>query len=559
MAIMFTGKTYDHAKANNYSLYNQSTGLEIAKYTSMTGIVEARCNPGYMFKEDSFKTKKGSTDRLITIGILSPDKRTYTFNIDDKSMGSDFTALTEAFSAEPTYHQITQEEINALFDRGFLVFVEDTQAVADTDYLEKALVTVKLIDREHSKITDSDYPIDPTKTFITVDNWYEVDLGKIRIEVYVEPYTFDQSLIDSYLKEHIIIKIDGKPVTSDKYYSTSKELVFEVQGGIIKRIRSEIVDDNYIMVDPPVIANNSRSASYSKGFKPEWLDYLHFTIETDTIIDVDIPEEGDQSGDPTRSTMDIYRMNPDDVYKFVSEFHGVYFDSLGGTSVTVDYSKFILSLIRLPFPIKEHLVKEENATITLGRVKTAYKADRLKIDTLKFNIGEIHTPAEHGNLLDFANTSTVLHIPFLTPIGLDTRYVVGKTIQIELIINLTNGDCDIHIRSDALDEGNGFGIIASANVDLNVTIPWGRTDAPTGDPRSVGIVTDNDIRQAYVEVIRNKPTNINGKWTVPIIDERKLLPSEGYVEVDHIDLVSKASRVEKLMIQSALSSGVIIK
>lgn len=558
MALMFTSKTYDHAKANNYSLYNPSTGVEFPKYTTMKGIVEARCDPGYMFIEGSFKTKKNSTDRPVTFGILSPDKRTYTFDIDDSSMGGDFTALTEVFSSEPNYHQITQTEINALFDRGFLVFVEDVQAEADTDYLEDALITVELIDREYSSIIDSDYPIDITDTYVTVDNWYEVDLGTIRIDVYVEPYTFEQSLIDSYLDDGIILKMNGEAVTSDQYYDTSDVLVFEIQGGIITRVECHaIVDFRY--VDPPIVANDSRSASYSNGFDPEWLWDIYFTIEPDSDVDPDTPDEGGQSGDATRTTLDVYSMNPDDVYKFVSEFHGVHFDGVGGTDTTVDYSKFILSLIRLPFSIQENLIQEKDAKIVLGRYTTKYEADKLKIDTLKYNIGEIHTPAEHGNLLDYANTATVLHLPFITPIALDAQYVIGYTIQIEFVINLNSGSCDINIRTDKLDEGNGFGIVASVNVDLNATLPWGRIDAPINDPHSIGIVTDNNVKQAYIEVIRNKPTNIDGKWTIPINDERKLLPSDGYVEVDHIDLISKASRIEKLMVQSALSSGVIIK
>ena len=561
MAIMFAARTYDHAQANNYSLYNANNGQEYAKYANMSGIVDARPKPGYVFIDGSFKTKKNSTDVAITFGTLSADKRNFRFNIDSSSMGSDFTALTKASAPPvepPKYYKITQEAIDALLAKGFNVFVDGAQAVANKDYLESAVVTIKLIDTVRSKITESDYPIDPTQTFITVNNWYAVDLSKIRIVVYKEPYTFEQSLIDSYLENHIVLKIGGEAVTSDKYYNTNTELVFEVQGGKIKRVESD-GNDGIDRIPTPVVANDSRSASYPDNFKVKWLPKLYFEIQLDSDIIPDIPDEGSQTGDATRTTLDVYRMNPDDVHKFVSEFHGVRIDINPGQTETFDYGKFILSLIRLPFSIQENLILEKGTNIVLGKYTTKYKADKLKIDTLRYNIGQIYTPAKHGNLLDYANTTTVLHLPFVTPITLDAQYVIGYTIQIEFVINLNSGSCDINIRTSKLDEGNGFGIIASVNVDLNAELPWGRINAPTNDPHSIGIVTDNKVNRAYIEVIRNKPTLIDGKWTIPISDERKLLPAEGYVEVDHIDLASKASRSEKLMILSALSSGVIIK
>lgn len=573
MGFMITADTTDAAAANNYKLYN-SNGTPLAKYNTATGICEARADDGFMFVESSVQYSYNTGSSIVPTTVntsLNEDKTILYFNAEAPTASLPYSfkgwkyikALTEiavAVVPEEEY-VITQSTIDALLAKDLIIKVNGTNAIGETSYLESSIITLHSVDDERIIINAAGYTLSADSLSVTIDDWFTVDLSTIPIEVYQIPPTFTQDIIDFFADLKLLPTIGGNPINAVDVFSTSTYLKLSIieEGSVIKKITGFVLDDYSEIVSPPVIENDSLSAKI-RYYKPEWLTQWYYDIELPKVVDPETPDEGGQNGDKTRGVLDVYSMNPDDVRRFTTEYHGTRFDGPGGTDTTVDYSQYILNLITLPFSIKSNLVHEENASIYLGNVKTSYKADRLSIDTLKFNIGEIYTPAPKDNLLDLANKTTVLHLPFITPLVIDTQYVIGCTIQIEFVINLTNSDCDINIRSSALDEGNGFGLITSTSVNLNTTVPWGRTsEVPTNDPSSLGIVTNNNVNQAYLEIVTNEAMNIDGVWTIPVTDEAIINTASGYIEVSNIDLVSKATRNEKDDIIKRLSDGIIIK
>lgn len=530
-----------------------------------------------------------------TVRIHSIDDRVivatdgYDLNFDELSVtipdwyNVDLGALDIQLEVKPP--TFTQEIINYyLYDaswNGSISLSIDGEPVNTTDYYPSSKVLKftapegYLINRVTSDYLDDDFnyltvpTISYDKTYATLvdyDASLLVEYDWTLEEVYVEPEpdpipTFTQDILDHFEALHLDLYINDEPVDLVTEYDRSEYLTFKLQEehqGRIIDIFSNQIDDDLNWIRPPEIMTDSLSARI-KNYEVDWLFGFVWDIEPVKTVNPEVPAVGEQGGDSTRGVMNTYNMNPLDVPQFTTDFHGTYWDGLGGTEYTEDRSKFIISMIQLPFSIQDNLVFVEDTFIKLGKKPTTFKADQLTIDTLKYNIGEIHTPATHGNLLDYANTTTILHLPLVTPLVIDTQYVVGQTLQIEYVISLTTGECDINIRSSALDEGKGFGLVNSLSVNLNATIPWGRPDdRPTNDPASIGIVTDNNVTQAYVEVVTNKPTNIDGVWTIPVNDENLISTADGYIEVDNIDLVSKASRSEKQSIISLLSQGVKI-
>lgn len=155
---------------------------------------------------------------------------------------------------------------------------------------------------------------------------------------------------------------------------------------------------------------------------------------------------------------------------------------------TTDYGQYLLGLIDIPFTIDPEFIKFDNAPIKLASYDTGLKGKLLKNDVLKINLGDIKTPEKKNNFLDFANKTTLLHLPYSEPILLETQYVIGETISIEYQINLYSGLTVINISSTKIN-----GVIATRNVDLNVSVPFGSvTSQPSkNDPRNVdlGVIT----------------------------------------------------------------------
>ena len=572
MGFMVTADSIDTAAANKYKLYN-SNGTPLAKYNTATGICEARADDGFMFVESSvqFSYNTGSSVIATTVNTsLNEDKTILYFNAEQPTASLPYSfkgwkyikAKTEvAVVAVPdVFYQFTQPTIDALTAKELVLKVDNVIALADTDYLDTSIVTIHSA-TDRIIVNSGGYVLSPDSLYVTIPEWFNVDLASVNIELYVPPATFTQDIIDFFASLKLVPTINGNPINAVDVFSTSSYLKLSVidEGSSIKSISGFVLNEDNEIVAPPIIANDSLSAKI-RYYKPEWLTQWVYNIELPKDADGSTPPEGEQNGDETRGALDVYSMNPNDVRKFTTEFHGVHFDGIGGTSTTVDYSQYILNLITLPFSLKDNLIHEKDAFVKLGNKSTSYVADRLTIDTLKYNIGEIYTPAPNGNLLDLANKTTVLHLPYITPLVIDKQYVIGYTIQVEFVINLTNSDCDINIRSDALDEGNGYGLITSTSVNLNTIVPWGRVDnIPTNDPSSLSIVTDNSVYQAYIEVITNEPINIDGTWTIPVKDEALINTATGYIEVSNIDLVSKATRNEKDDIIKRLGDGIIIK
>lgn len=711
MAWNLNQDTRDNMTNNRWQLYN-SAGSAI-KYGIVDGIVEARANDGRMFngigKNYVYQNIGNSWSYTNWSLELSDDKTVITLSADRPPkeevpswngwVGLIFTTVPYVApepEPEPEPEKIralTDTELTTFTNQDLIVKVDGEVADSSTEYHEDTVITIHSPDMREI-VETAGYPITRVDNpnyddwmmtendyddygnpkysdiYVTITDWYDLDLSTLNIKLYKKPPTFTQDLIDHYRQMNLTLSINDEPVNSDDNYDTSEWLdIIADDGFTIDGVQSDILDDDYNIVeppiieadsksahirkyevewldqfiwdivsdeviepdpepepdpelpedgtfpqglidyyrlmnltlyindeivnsvdtystsdrldivaddgftiidiesnikdeflnivDPPVIANDSKSA-YISDYKVEWLDKFIWDIDFPVEIEPELPDEGGQTGQATRGALEVYSMNPDDVRQFTTDFHGLVFR---GQTTIVDYSQYILNLITLPFTIQDSLIQESDVNVKLGDKKTKYIADRLKIDTLNYNVGEISVPNVYDNLLDIANTTTILHLPFITPIVLETQYVVGYTIQVEFVINLTNSDCDINIRTSGLDEGNGFGLITSTSVNLNTKIPWGRVDdyVPTNDPSDLGIVTDNGVKQAYIELIRNKPTNINGLWTIPVSSDAILSDATGYIEVSNIDLVSSAPRNEKSKIIDMLEDGVIIK
>lgn len=228
--------------------------------------------------------------------------------------------------------------------------------------------------------------------------------------------------------------------------------------------------------------------------------------------------------------------------------------SLVGEGEVFDYGVFILGLISIPFKLPDGIVLE-SSPISLGNKTLTTSAPEIVTDNIAFNLGDIYTPKENNNYLDYMNTTAILHLPRTPPINLDINYVLGHTINIEMIVEVYSGKANINIRSDKTGE-----IFATNTVDIGVNVPYiGSIGTPRAENVSITLGGINDVLTPFIEIIRNDSYNADGVFNIPVKDESVLLGNTGFIKVNEIDLNVSATTNEKDAILNMLKTGVIIK
>ncbi len=319
--------------------------------------------------------------------------------------------------------------------------------------------------------------------------------------------------------------------TQYRNYDTCK---VTIESGVIVSATTGRDEDGYNL-PTPTIASDGRSAIINGWATMDLSTAITWTIEPngETIV---------------KGVNDVYLINPDFVRGIITDN----FNRFDGNENT-DFGKFILGLIELPFTINiDDIVKTQK--VKLGELTTEYDGELLKSDVLKVDLGSIGITSNKGNFLDYKNKTIVLHLPYSEPVALEIEYVINEIISIEYLINLYDGVAIINISSSKIG-----GVIATRNVDLNVSIPFGdvTTRPQRNDPSNVELGGDNGVKTAYIEILENKAILENGFFTIPILDEDLLTNQSGYVEVENVQLITSATSREKENIISQLRNGVI--
>lgn len=251
----------------------------------------------------------------------------------------------------------------------------------------------------------------------------------------------------------------------------------------------------------------------------------------------------------------VYSINSDQLRQINNDRFVVQGLGSGEGVEFLDYGNFILSVLKLPFAIPEDSFLEPEL-IKLGVKETTVSAPLLNTDNLTVSLGEIYTPMVSDNLLDFVNASAFLYLPYSPAINIDIDFVMGKTISIFYDVDLYSGDSTVRVLDS---DGN---LILLNKLDLSIKVPYAQRvidGASTIANNSVILGGDNDIRNAYVEILQNDAILSDGLFTVPIIDEKVLTGEFGFIKVEEIDLQVNASFSEKDLILNTLKYGVIIK
>lgn len=361
-------------------------------------------------------------------------------------------------------------------------------------------------------------------------------------------YTVKASDITAITDNEINVKVNGADITTGSILRLGDVITANVSGN-----RKFFTD----------FSNHGTSINFKVFFDAE-MQWLQFTLsnndQTATFTMVD-----DTSGSAgTYESWNIATkqetpavVGTNNVYKIDSTILAAVnkerFVTITGSDTPYDYGQFILSVLQFPFDIPADIILGK-FPIQLADRELTTTANKVAADRIRIDLGEIIVPDTYGNMLSYANTNAIIHLPLSPSIVLDLEYVIGQTLGVYYLLDVYTGTATINITSTKLAS-----VISSTQVNIGVRIPY-MADAYTS-PENTGVVAggNNGVKIPYIELISHDAILPHGFFTVPVVDETLISGQTGYIKVDNVELVTSALGNEKAQIVSLLNSGVIIK
>ena len=348
-------------------------------------------------------------------------------------------------------------------------------------------------------------------------------------------YTYTTSDIADWAASNFEMKINGTTVPNSDGFVALGDVVTLV--GI----------NNYVFV-------------YARFYASIQDDFLNFTLSSNrdtatitlTTEDSYTLQYSTEIGAPlaVRGSNSVYSIADADLSQ-ITESRFVVEGAMGGT---VDYGKFILGLLKLPFSIDPALIVG-NEPVKLGPVNTGVTGGLLSVDKVTYSLGSITVAGVTDNAFDYAETSTYLHLPYTSPVQIDVDYVIDQTVTVDLVINLYDGSADYNLSSTKIG-----GVFNTVKVQLDVNIPFSNVEGvpSRNNPSNIDMGVDNGIKTAFIEVLRKNPVLPDGEFTTSVADESAIGDQTGYVVVEDVKLNVSATTRERDMIESALKGGVFL-
>ena len=348
-------------------------------------------------------------------------------------------------------------------------------------------------------------------------------------------FTFTAAHVADLTNSHVTMTINGSPVVAGSTIVEGDSLVataisgYEFYKDPLASIYLQRIGNRY----PFTLSSDNKTATYTVGA----INYDVFDVDTK----LPTPE--------TKAGNNVYIVDNDKLSEITKNRF-----VLTGTDVLLDYGQYILSVLELPFTIDPALIAgTEN--VMLGDKNTGVTANKVSVDILPVNMGDITIPETYNNLLDYDNTTAILHLPFAPSINIDPEYVIGQTLSVEYLIDCYTGKATINIKSTKI----GGAVIDQKIVSLGINIPYAQFTGGDVTNSNIEVGGDNRIKIPFIEIVRSDAPLKDGLFSAVIVDEKILNTQTGFITVDNIDLVSKAIKSEKDELISILNGGVIIK
>lgn len=244
----------------------------------------------------------------------------------------------------------------------------------------------------------------------------------------------------------------------------------------------------------------------------------------------------------------IYKADYNNLLKFSNEVIAKASTTSSGDVQTYNITPYIDNLVMLPFNVPA----SGNSSIVVGNETFKTQLPTVNNNYLTVDLGKISVNEQYKNGYDYYQVKTRLMLPYTNLIELDPIHVINKTISIQYVVNVVNGDTTINLY-------NNEDLFLSQQVNLANEIPF-ISKATNGQQYRVinqlKTMFRNDINQAYIIV--EQPTPILNADYYATNEKGTLKNYTGNVKaklLNNIDINSN----DLISLQNLLETGVKIK
>lgn len=370
------------------------------------------------------------------------------------------------------------------------------------------------------------------------------------------------------VKVEVTYKPAGDLETSTVYIEYLEKLDIELRNNDIANVfNTETLPDSievYSNVD-------GTYTNYPINYKTKTPDKIIMTIDTDNSKEwgIFIKKYGSESvwEDNRSCYLDFTKLKltyiprpdePTEDYPFI-KIYNIDYDSLETLNQEViQYNQelqsenkpiitdYISSLYRVPYD-----VETESDSIPIQIANKGFQTTGKQITNYvqKIKIGTIEVKHDILNGIGYKNIEFMLFIPNYKPIELEVDQVIGRTLDIYLLLDLTTGKGTVNVKID-----DTVNIIESEYIGKEIPFRANKINISIGTS-----VLETDFINPYLLMTVLKPDN---KISMDIIKQRGMdtvLPvNYSYIKTEKALLNTTATKTEQLEIESLLRSGVYI-
>lgn len=240
----------------------------------------------------------------------------------------------------------------------------------------------------------------------------------------------------------------------------------------------------------------------------------------------------------------IYDMKDGEINTFMNSL----VEHLGPDGVdVVDFTKYVNQIYRIPFNVPTELTTDIS-NINVGKYTVDVNTKQVNQDKLIIDGGNIVVKPHYNNANDYSPVECVLYLPFTKEINLNINDIINHTINIKYNIDLLSGTTTIIVSNENNEIYTG-----QFNISTSLEYYGLYEDKLVNNLNSTYI---NDILQAYVKLIYNKP--IENLVSYETMEHGVLKDYHGFTKISNIDLQGTYNYNEMTEINDLLRQGVFI-
>lgn len=224
--------------------------------------------------------------------------------------------------------------------------------------------------------------------------------------------------------------------------------------------------------------------------------------------------------------------------------------SAGEETITMDYGKYILSLMAFPFAVPPEMVGDTEAVVLGDRVFTA-TASKVSDSKILLDLGEIVVKRKFNDSRDYEGVEAVLILPYCENIALDIAKVYDAPLKVSYEVDCYSGRVNVQVTRDGVP-------VVSKMVNMGFDVPYIDTMNMTVDNNSIEFHGDNGYRTPTVALYVKDAPDAESMFNVPVVETGVLGGYTGYVEVNKIQLTGKLTQSERLLLNQQMNEGIII-